>query len=66
MKSLRPIKRIMLSLCLCVSVAKIFEKNQGDTMKVTDIKKVLIIGGGTMGQQIGSVCAIPWPRHGHL
>ena len=27
-------------------------------MKVTDIKKVLIIGGGTMGQQIGSVCAI--------
>ena len=27
-------------------------------MKADDIKKVLIIGGGTMGQQIGAVCAI--------
>ncbi len=27
-------------------------------MKVEDIKKVLIIGAGTMGQQIGGVCAL--------
>lgn len=27
-------------------------------MKADDIKKVLIIGGGTMGQQIGAACAI--------
>ena len=27
-------------------------------MKLEDIKKVLILGAGTMGQQIGFVCAM--------
>lgn len=26
-------------------------------MELTDIKKILIVGGGTMGQQIGFQCA---------
>jgi 3-hydroxybutyryl-CoA dehydrogenase len=33
-------------------------RTKGETMRLQDIKRVLVVGAGTMGQQIGLLCAL--------
>ena len=37
---------------------KTAQKAAGDMMKVSEVERVLILGAGTMGRQIGFLCAM--------